>query len=325
MTESTRIALALGSGGARGYAHIGAIRELERRGFTIAGIAGSSMGAVIGGMYAGGKLDEYEEWALTLNQLEVFRLLDPSILEPGAIRASKILDRIREMLGDIAIEDLPIPFIAVATDLAAGRSVWFQNGPLDAAIRASIAIPGVISPSVLNGRVLADGGILDPLPVGATASIDANMVVGISVNGEPEISDHWTPVRTDPGAIEELLGKFRRGAEQLRSPVSSVMTRLSATPSDENSEIDDTAEPDDAVQSVPKLGRLEVMNRSLDVMQAALSRYQRAGHPPDLLVEIPRTACRALDFHRAAELIELGRTATAAALDSAGLDVSDDD
>lgn len=284
------------------------------------------MGAVIGGMYAGGKLDEYEEWALTLNQLEVFRLLDPSLLEPGAIRASKILDRIREMLGDIAIEDLPIPFVAVATDLAAGRSVRFHNGPLDVAIRASIAIPGVISPAVLNGRVLADGGILDPLPVGATAGIDANMVIGISVNGEPEISDHWTPVRADPGPIEELLGKVRRGAEQLKSPVSTVRTRFAATHVVEE---DDVIEENLLPESVPKLGRLDVMNRSLEVMQAALSRYQRAGHPPDVLVEIPRTACRVLDFHRAAEMIELGRAATAAALDARGLgmpaDPEDDD
>ncbi len=137
-----RVALALGSGGARGYAHIGVIDELHHRGYEIVGIAGSSMGALVGGLQAAGKLDDFADWARALTQRAVLRLLDPAITAAGALRADKILDAVRDILGDATIEELPIPYTAVATDLLSGRSVWLQRGPVDAAIRASIAIPG---------------------------------------------------------------------------------------------------------------------------------------------------------------------------------------
>src|ERR1700712_4882245 len=165
-----RVALALGSGGARGYAHIGVINELHERGYEIVGIAGSSMGALVGGLQAAGKLDEFTDWATSLTQRAVLRLLDPSLTAAGVLRAEKILDGVREIIGDIAIEELPIPYTAVTTDLIAGKSVWLQRGPVVAAIRASIAIPGVIKPHVLDGRLLADGGILDPLPMAPLAA-----------------------------------------------------------------------------------------------------------------------------------------------------------
>lgn len=147
-----RVALALGSGGARGYAHIGVINELLSRDYAIVGIAGSSMGALVGGLYAAGALDEFTDWATTLTQRALLRLLDPSITAAGVLRAGKILETVRDMLGEETIENLPIPYTAVATDLIAGKSVWLQRGPVDAAIRASIAIPGVISPHLLDGR-----------------------------------------------------------------------------------------------------------------------------------------------------------------------------
>jgi predicted acylesterase/phospholipase RssA len=137
---SKRVALVLGSGGARGYAHIGVIDELTARGYEIVGLSGSSMGALVGGLQAAGKLDEYAEWARSLTQRAVLRLLDPSIATAGVLRAGKILDAVRDILGEVCIEDLPVPYTAVATDLIAGRSVWLQRGPVDAAIRASIAI-----------------------------------------------------------------------------------------------------------------------------------------------------------------------------------------
>jgi NTE family protein len=157
-----RVALALGSGGARGYAHIGVIDELHARGYDIVGIAGSSMGALVGGLEAAGKLDEFADWAKSLTQRAVLRLLDPAITAAGVLRAEKILDAVRDILGAVTIEELPIPYTAVSTDLLSGKSVWLQRGPVDAAIRASIAIPGVITPHVFDGRLLADGGILDP-------------------------------------------------------------------------------------------------------------------------------------------------------------------
>ena len=123
------------------------------------------MGAMVGGLQAAGHLDEFADWAKSLTQRTILRLLDPSISAAGVLRAEKILDAVRDILGPVTIEQLPIPYTAVATDLLAGKSVWFQRGPLDEAIRASIAIPGVIAPHAVDGRLLADGGILDPLPM----------------------------------------------------------------------------------------------------------------------------------------------------------------
>ena len=141
-----KVALALGSGGARGYAHIGAIEVLEERGIEVVGVAGSSMGALVGGLHAAGRLHDYAEWARSLSQFEVLRLLDVSLTAPGVIRAEKVFAKVQELVGKQLIEDLPIPYTAVATDLLARKEVWFQRGPLDVAIRASIAIPSIITP-----------------------------------------------------------------------------------------------------------------------------------------------------------------------------------
>ncbi|CAM3823788.1 patatin-like phospholipase family protein [Smaragdicoccus niigatensis] len=308
--EPTRVVLALGSGGARGYAHIGVINELKRRGFDIVGIAGSSMGALVGGVYAAGKLDEFADWTKTLTQLEMIRLLDVAMAEPGAIRAEKILDRIREILGKTQIEDLPIPYIAVSTDLSNGRSVWFQRGALDSAIRASIAIPGFITPTISNGRILADGGILEPLPVIATTGMDADLVIGVSLNGPASDGEWGGGDGLHP--VDELVGRLRRGAERLRAPVNSAIARWAPNLQEPDHEPEPTS-------TEPRLGRLEVMNRSLELMQAALARYQRAGNPPDILIEVPRNSAKVLEFHRAEELIRLGEKLMADALDAAGV------
>ena len=141
MSEGRRVALALGSGGARGYAHIGTIQVLEERGYEIVAVAGTSMGAVIGGLYAAGRLDTYVAWVSSLSQRDVWRLLDPAVNGPGAIRAERVMGRVAEILDGALIEDLAIPFTAVATDLDLRREVWFQRGPVHTAMRASVAIP----------------------------------------------------------------------------------------------------------------------------------------------------------------------------------------
>jgi NTE family protein len=307
-----RVALALGSGGARGYAHIGVINELRERGYHIVGIAGSSMGALVGGLEAAGKLDEYTEWATSLTQRAVLRLLDPSLAAAGVLRAEKILDAVREIIGDVAIEDLPIPYTAVTTDLIAGRSVWLQRGPVDAAIRASIAIPGVISPHVLDGRLLADGGILDPLPMAPIAAVNADMTIAVSLSG-----DDPTPRReeSEPRATTEWLNRMLRSTSALLdTKAARSLSRFSSGDSDPGDEPEE-AEVGVRGVSVPKLGSFEVMNRTIDIAQSALARHTLAAYPPDLLIEVPRTVCRSLEFHRAAEVIDIGQELAAAALD----------
>jgi NTE family protein len=319
VTNSPRVALVLGSGGARGYAHIGVIYELRDRGYDIAGVSGSSMGALVGGLEAAGKLDEYADWAESLTQGAVLRLLDPSFTAAGVLRAGKILDAVRDILGDTSIEQLPIPFTAVATDLVAGKSVWLQRGPVDAAIRASIAIPGLIAPHVLDGRLLADGGILDPLPMAPVAAVNADLTVAVNLSGSEDIGADEDE-DDDPKPTAEWLNRMldtNAARSLLDSPTArSVLNRFGVdTPGGADL---DTEQVDDeqAPTGVPKLGSFEVMNRTIDIAQAALTRHHLAMYPPDLLIEVPRSVCRSLDFHRAAEMIDVGRELAGHALDA---------
>ncbi|SIR77118.1 patatin-like phospholipase family protein [Williamsia sterculiae] len=323
MRVRARVAVALGSGGARGYAHIGAVQVLQERGHEIVAVAGSSMGALVGGLACADKLDDYVAWVLTLKQLDVMRLMDVSLTAPGVIHADKILDKVREIVGDTRIEDLPIPFTAVATDLTAGRPLWFQRGPLDTAIRASIAIPGVITPFEMDDRVLVDGGILDPLPVAPTAASLADFTIGVSIG-----TGSGDDLDTESHAADGPIRRLRRTAGPLLESdfVRSVVDRFAADPPRTTTEAavveaaaDLTGELPPGKQSVEvakRLGRFAVMNRSLDVMQEALARHQLAAYPPDVLVRVPRNACRSMDFHRAGEMIALGRRLTAEALDT---------
>ncbi|WP_413467650.1 patatin-like phospholipase family protein [Mycobacterium sp. RTGN3] len=315
-----RVALALGSGGARGYAHIGVINELRDRGHEIVGIAGSSMGALVGGLEAAGKLDEYTEWASSLTQRAVLRLLDPSLTAAGVLRAEKILDKVRDILGEVAIEDLPIPYTSVSTDLISGKSVWLQRGPVDAAIRASIAIPGVITPHEHDGRLLADGGILDPLPMAPIAAVNADVTIAVSLNGDDPF--HGSRPESRPSA--ELLSRMWRNTTALLdtsaartlldTPTArSVLSRFNGS-ADDGTEVDSVRDADP--MPVPKLGGFEVMNRAIDIAQSALMRHTLAAYPPDVLIEVPRTACRSLEFYRAGEVIDIGQELAAIALDT---------
>ena len=330
-----RVALALGSGGARGYAHIGVLEVLRERGYDIVGIAGSSMGAVVGGVQAAGRLDELSDWAKSLTQRTILRLLDPSITTAGVLRAEKFLDAVRDILGPITIEQLRIPYTAVATDLLAGKPVWFQRGPLDEAIRASIAIPGVIAPHVVDGRLLADGGILDPLPMAPIAAVNADLTIAVSLSGS-EVGDSRD---AEPGLTAEWWNRMVRGTSALfdataarslldRPTARAVLSRLGAVVPDAESwpETDDTGPPaEDDMPDLPKLGSFEVMNRTIDIAQSALARHTLAAYPPDLLIEVPRSTCRSLEFHRAVEVIAVGRALATSALDALDAREAEDD
>ncbi len=337
--QGTRVALALGSGGARGYAHIGVIEVLLERGYDIVGISGSSMGAVVGGVQAAGRLDELADWAKSLTQRTILRLLDPSITAAGVLRAEKILDAVRDILGPVTIEQLPIPFTAVATDLLAGKPVWFQRGPLDEAIRASIAIPGVIAPHEVDGRLLADGGILDPLPMAPIAAVNADLTIAVSLNGS-DGSDGGGARDTEPGVTAEWLNRMVRSTSALfdaaaarslldRPTARALLSRFGATadsdvwsqdPDGEQSPAVLQDPADEPVVTIPKMGSFEVMNRTIDIAQSALARHTLAAYPADLLIEVPRSTCRSLEFHRAVEVIAVGRALATRALDALEFD-----
>ena len=337
MERQPTVALALGSGGARGYAHIGVIQVLEERGARIVSIAGSSMGALVGGLQAAGRLGEYTDWVLGMSQFDVLRMLDLSISAPGVIHAEKVFSRVRELLGGVCIEDLPVAYTAVATDLFARREVWFQQGPIDTAIRASIAIPGVFTPVIHNGRMLVDGGVMHPVPIAPTASVQVDATIAVSLGGERRTAGEAAPERTtaQDAPPEEWAERFRRGASALldRDLVRGWLQRFGAGGADTDADaasdggtgpgpvIDPSAFADAAGDDAlpANLGRFDVMTQSLEAMQSVLTRYALAAHPPDVMITVSKDVCRTVDFHRAAEMIELGRTLAVEALDAAAL------
>lgn len=304
-----RVSLVLGSGGARGYAHIGAIDVLTERGYEVVAVAGSSVGALIGGLYAAGKLADYTDWVTSLNQRDVLRLLEPSLNGPGVFRMERVLGRMTEYLGGVQIEDLPIPYTAVASDLGSRREVWFTRGPLEAAIRASIAIPAMIAPIMVNGRLLVDGGVLNPVPMEAVIGVDADFSLAVNLSGEKARHFTASPVRESAAQRppREWLDLFRRTAAGVweNDLVASILARFART--------DDTER---AYEPAPSgIGIADVSWMSLEAMESLITRYRLAALPPDVLVTVPADTARMFDFHRATELIELGRTLTEAALD----------
>lgn len=316
------VALVLGSGGARGYAHIGVIEEIERRGYHIGCIAGCSMGAVIGGIHAAGKLEAYREWVSGLAYLDVLRLLDVGFGNLGAIRGERIFGRIHEMLGERSIESLPIPFTAVASDLTHQQEVWFQQGCLHQAMRASAAIPSLFTPVRQGRRVLVDGGLLNPLPIVPVVSAHCDIIIAVNLNSS-QPGPYALPIVERPAPIRQQWEQWmdtlsprnwltRRDAlddaalpeEPVEPPVDSISHRQ-----------EDAEAPVEVETHVGPASMLDLVNLSFETMQAALTQYKIAGYPPDLLIEVPRRLCRFFEFHRAPELIELGRMVASDALD----------
>jgi len=231
----------------------------------------------------------------------------------------------------VVIEDLPIPYTAVATDINARREVWFQHGPVDHAIRASIAIPGVITPAVINGRVLVDGGLINPIPIEPTAAASADLTIAVSLSGMRASAEPKTPVKetSEQRPHEEWTSRLRRSAAEVleRERVKAITSRFGAHGRDLDSEATLPPSVVDAVPQTPTealltkgadVGLVDLLNMSFDTMSALISRYRMASNPPDVLVTVPSNAVRTLDFHRAAEMIELGRELTEEALDNAG-------
>ncbi|WP_434456259.1 patatin-like phospholipase family protein [Stutzerimonas urumqiensis] len=322
-----RVALVLGSGGARGYAHVGVIEEIEARGYEIACIAGCSMGAVIGGIQAAGKLDEYRQWIESLDYLDVLRLLDLSF-SLGAIRGDKVFGRIRDIVGEIAIEDLPIPFTAVATDLTNHQEVWFQEGCLHQAMRASAAIPSLFTPVVQGNRMLVDGGLLNPLPIVPVVSSHSDLIIAVNLNATNHRQYPLPVIERPPAAKGRLdlmvdslsahLPFWRREAEVeaglLADQAALGHDQPPAAPEGPRS-APRSAEGSQVIDATGPASLLELVNQSFEAMQTSLAQYKIAGYPPDVLVNVPRRACRFFEFYKAQELIQLGRIIASDTLD----------
>ncbi len=200
----TTISLVLGSGGARGLAHIGVIQWLTENGYDIRSIAGSSIGALVGGIFAANKLDVYADWVSTLERIQMVRLLDPAFGRTGLFKGERIIGVLREMIGDFEIGDLPVSFTAVAADLASGEEVWLREGKLFDAIRASIAAPPIFTPFEIGGRKLRDGAWANPVPIGATVNDTTDLTVAVSLSGPIELGRPTSPNTRNPDVTVEI-------------------------------------------------------------------------------------------------------------------------
>lgn len=291
---ATRVALVLGSGGARGLAHIGVIEELEAAGFQIAATAGASMGALVGGIHAAGRLVDYRNWVLALERGDVLRLLDFAFGHPGLIKGERLIGVMRELVGDHRIEELPIPFTAVATDLASQREVWLTRGPLFDAIRASIAIPMVFTPHEVKGRELVDGGLLAPLPLAATRSFHCDFVVAVDLNARSPRAPESAPV---PLRETEMFNDDAPLAPASWKERVSSWFSAPAVPA---------GAPTGNGNGGGVSGLLDLMSRSMDTMHSQMTRLHIAQDPPDLVIPVPRDSASFYEFWRAKELRELG-------------------
>jgi len=280
-TNGKTVSLVLGSGGARGLAHIGVIHWLEENDFKIKSVVGCSIGAVIGGIYAAGKLQVYEQWVRSLTKADIVTLLDLSWEKSGLVRGEKLVNTLIGLVGAKLIEELPIAFTAVATDLRGQKEIWIRSGSLFDAMRASFAIPLFFTPFKYKGVDLVDGGILNPVPIAPTACDGTDMTIAVNLNGPAESSIE--PVKVS-SASETALSPFRekinRFIGRLQPPATSGERR--------------------------DWGGYEIAIQAFDAMQSTIARQKLAAYPPDTVIEVARSACRTLEFDRAAEMIALG-------------------
>lgn len=316
-----KVNLVLGAGGARGFAHVGVIQELHARGHEVVGVAGTSMGALVGGVLAAGGLSGFTDWVRSLTRTDIVRLTDLTLGAPGLIRLQRVMRELHRFVGDVRIEELPIPYTAVATDIDAEREVWFRRGPLVAAMRASIAIPAVFTPVRIGDRLLVDGGLLNPLPMAPTMDMSGEVSIGVSLFGRrpglhlglpskessDEASADNTEIATDAGQPSWTARLGHSVAESW--PVRNLNKLLTPPPPHEK-----------AFEDWPSdVNLVDLLGRTLDVMQARIEIARTVLNTPEVLVWVPMDACGILDFHRAEEMIELGRRLAVAEFDRLGL------
>ena len=289
------IGLALGGGAARGFAHIGVIRTLAAKGIRPDVICGTSIGAVVGGALATDRLDVLEAWARSLSKRRVLGYLDVSLGGSGLITGARLAARLDEALGDIAIEDLPVRFAAIATEIGTGHEIWLTRGRLSDALRASYTLPGIFAPTRVGGRWLVDGALVNPVPVAAARALGARLVVAVNLNAElfgrgTTISSHGSD---ESDALRKALGE-RRGLRRMLGSEREMKRQVLGSPGSP--------------------GLLTVMSEAFNIMQDRITRARLAGDPPDVLIQPHLGRVGLFDFHRADETIALGAEAAERAI-----------
>ncbi|QOP45226.1 patatin-like phospholipase family protein [Sulfurimonas paralvinellae] len=273
MKEKT-ISLVLGSGGARGITHIGIIKWLEENGYEIKSISGCSMGALVGGFYAAGKLDAYAQWLENIDVLDMLKLLDFKG-SGGFVSGTRLMQKLQELIGEHNIESLPIKFTAVATDIDTQKEVWINEGPLLDAIRASISLPLFFTPFTYKGKRVVDGGVLNPVPIAPTFHDATDLTISVNLGGE--------------AMQKPLLEKEEKSQKSFKNIIDNYLNRISL--------------PDSFIK---ENGMYAVANRSFETMQSSIARMKLAAYPSDVEIDIPINLCGTFEFNRAKELIEYG-------------------
>jgi NTE family protein len=282
---SERVSLVLGSGGARGLVHIGVIDWLVENDYKIESISGCSMGALVGGIYAAGKLDAYKDWVLSLDKGDVIKMLDLSFSIGGLFKGEKIINKLLDLVGKKQIEELPVNFTAVATNIELGKEVWFTEGSLFEAIRASIAVPLVFTPVIKGKRILVDGGVINPVPIAPTMSDNTDLTIAVNVDGEPK----------DQHGVEKVTANLEDNDAEEASWFSNMVD-----------EIQSHFNLDKKFERNEQLGFYEIITGCIETMQQSIAKMKIAAYSPDILLEFPSKIARSYEFYRAEELIKLG-------------------
>ncbi len=282
------IALVLSSGGARGFAHIGAIKVLESQGYNITSVAGTSMGALVGGIYASGQLREFEEWVSTLDVMEVLKLTDVTISGNGFVKGKKVIERMKEIVPARRIEELNIPYSAVATDLIRGIERVFNEGNLFDAIRASISIPTVFQPFLTGGDYYVDGGLVNPIPINRVKRHEGDLLAVVDVNADipHEIPD---PVEE---SVDDEDNKYLRKIKKIYSRHDKHIPKN---------------KKDD-------IGLFNLNTRSISIMLNQIAALTLKNYQIDIMIRLSRDSYGIYDFYKAAEIISAGEKATRMAL-----------
>lgn len=287
------VALALGGGAARGWAHIGVIRALEEADVSVDMVCGTSIGALVGAAYACGELDRFEAWVKKLSLMDVLGFMDVS-LGGGLIKGEKLMAFFERTFTDRPIESLAMPFASVATDLTTGAEVWCRDGSTAKAVRASMALPGVLTPVRSEGRLLVDGGLVNPVPVSLARAMGADVVIAVDLNAD--IVGRHLDGEKESGGLSETS-----------NPVSAWLKRMQDRVAGQWPALADKESP-----PLPSL--FDVVASSVNIMQVRITRSRMAGEPPDALVTPRLSALGLMDFHRGQESINEGRLALERAL-----------
>jgi len=284
-----KVSLVLSSGGARGVAHIGVIEELEKQGFEIKSIAGTSMGALVGGMYATGELNVYKEWMCSLDKMDVFNLIDITFSRNGIMKGDKILRQMQKMIPDRNIEDLPVTYVAVAADISNDKEIVFNSGSLYEAIRASISIPTVFTPLIKEGFYIVDGGVLNPIPINRVKRTAGDILVVVDVNSRIPDETHMK--------LENNNGEEKKYSKYINSFISKLNYFIPQNDTD-------------------KIGYFNLLNKTTGLMLHKISLMTLEKYKPDILIEVSKDSYGTYDFYKSEEIIESGRVATLRALNN---------